>query len=289
MRYGIIDIGSNTVRAVVYDVSDSGFEVLENIAVGSKLFAYTIDGALSDEGIKWLSSAVMQLIAQTGEECSFCAFATSAFRDLENRYDVKTFLETVCGIEVYILSGEEEAECDREALINKGIKSGVAVDLGGGSCQIIAFDEEKVSLSVSLPLGCVRLKMMFSKKDIPDEEELRLVYEHTEKAVSEYLKSSDTLIMFGGTARTLSRLSVAAGYEQSEDEMSVQTLKKLTELTKEESSTELLKSVSGKRYETVPVGAMTLLAIAQGLGATKLLAPQISVRDGFLVKYILKK
>ena len=289
MRYGVIDIGSNTVRAVVYEVSDRDFEVVSNIAVGSKLFAYTKEHKLSDEGIKWLSSSVSRLIAQAGEDCSFCAFATSAFRDLENRDEVKTFIESICSIKVYILSGDEEAECDREALINKGIKNGVAVDLGGGSCQIIAFDEEKVSLSVSLPLGCVRLKMMLTKKDIPDEEELCAVYEHTGKAVSQYLKSSDTLIMFGGTARTLSRLAVAAGYEKGEAEMSVQTLKNLIGMTNEPDGVELLKDVSGKRYETVPVGATTLLCIAQGLGASRLLVPEISVRDGFLVKYLLKK
>ena len=287
MRYGIIDIGSNTVRAVVYDVNESGFEVISNIAVGSKLFAYTKDAILTEEGKKWLYLAVTELVAKSGAECDFCAFATSAFRDLENRDEVKEFIEALCNVKVYILRGEEEAECDRAALVNKGIKVGVAVDLGGGSCQIIAFDEEKVSLSVSLPLGCVRLKMMFSENDIPNEEELKAVYAHSEALASEYLKSSDALIIFGGTARTLSRLAVAAGYENSESEMSTETLEKLIAMIKSDDGIELLKTVAGKRYETVPVGATTLLCIARGVGAGKLVCPDISVRDGFLVKYIL--
>lgn len=287
MKYGIIDIGSNTVRAVVYEVENGITTAVSNIAAGSKLFNFTENSILTDSGISWLLATVSSLIKSSKEQCAFTAFATSAFRDISNKKDVAEMVETVCGVKVYILSGDEEAECDRIALTNKGINSATAVDLGGGSCQIIAFDEKCVSLAVSLPLGCVRLKRQFVMGEFPEDDEMERIYKHTETTVGKSFKESEKLVIFGGTARNLARLATIKGLEETEDEMSIETLKELTKIAKDESGKELIKSIAGKRYETVLVGACTLLCIAKKCKAGKIILPDVSVRDGFLMKYVL--
>ena len=113
-KIGIIDIGTNTIRAVGYN--DDIKPICETV-YQSNILKHTKGGILSAVGINELSIVIKKEIEFFNENEIFTiyAFATSAMRD------VKNFNEVVksCGIEIELLTEEEEAWCDFYALTNE--------------------------------------------------------------------------------------------------------------------------------------------------------------------------
>jgi exopolyphosphatase/guanosine-5'-triphosphate,3'-diphosphate pyrophosphatase len=169
MRSSVLDIGSNTMRVVVFDISGESVKTIFGKGMKSVIFENTQNGKLTEIGMAALSKAISDMCAMTEQfGCDYHAFATSAFRDLSNQQEVIDFIYKQNGIKIRVLSGEEEAECDYLGMRREtGAVRGLGVDLGGGSCQVITFDESGMTAAASLKLGTVRLKNTFVAGNIP--------------------------------------------------------------------------------------------------------------------------
>ncbi|MBQ7794337.1 MAG: hypothetical protein IJ366_07460 [Clostridia bacterium] len=281
----VIDIGSNTIRASVYERNGEQLVEVENFGEKSTIFEHTENGILTPCGIAELTQTLLKLTSSLKNTPA--AFATAAFRDLKNGGEVRAYIKKETGIDVELLSGETEAECDYLSLKSKiGSCSGIGLDLGGGSCQIFAFDKDGVSESISLPLGVKRLKRELVSGIIPTDEEREIIYNYVKTRIKTS-KSANTLYIMGGTARAILKLALAV-VGKKEAMITQDELKSLADFSLDESFLPIVKAVVKKRFDTVGIGAVVISAIAEKVASQRIEIVDCSVREGYIIRNQLK-
>lgn len=142
MIYGIIDLGSNTIRLSFYKYENGEIILLLNKKTMAGIAGYVKDGRLSKEGIKIACDVLKQykeIINNFGLEKVF-AFATASLRNISNTDEAVTEIKEITGFTVDIVLGEVEAIYDfigaSKAL---DIKEGIVFDIGGGSTEILMY------------------------------------------------------------------------------------------------------------------------------------------------------
>ena len=158
---GVIDIGSNSVRLVVYEgplrAPTPVFNEKELCGLGRHIAS---SGRLGDDAVNCALTTLRRFrgIADVLNVSILKVIATAAVRDAE---DGKSFIkeaEKVCRVPVQILTGEEEARISAQGVM-MGVPDadGIAADLGGGSVELVDIKQGKIRRTVTLPLGGLRL------------------------------------------------------------------------------------------------------------------------------------
>ena len=276
---GIIDIGSNTIRLVMYENGNK----LENISVTSEILHDTVDGHLTEIGTQKLCDAIGYLKNEAKGHPVY-ALATFAFRVLSNQEEVKKEVFEKTGVLIDVLSGKDEAKCDFSALLNEigPDKNGIGVDLGGGSAQIFAFDKEDLLFFDSYPIGAKKIKKIFVENVFPTKDETKEIEKYIEKYVKRVEYKSDTIYMMGGTAKTALRIYSFIKGTQNTEYIDVSELKELFEFLKSTTG-EIIKDVLKSRYDNMACGIMVMEEIATHFGAEKIVVLPCGVREGYLV------
>jgi exopolyphosphatase/guanosine-5'-triphosphate,3'-diphosphate pyrophosphatase len=183
-----IDIGSNTTRLIVAEVSGSSLHELERRTTITRL-GEGVDrsGSLSEAGIERVFETLAdyrRIVGELGVDRAL-ALATSAVRDASNGGDFLSEIESRFGFRVRLLSGSEEALLAfRGATIGRTLTQPVlVVDIGGGSTELIVGDASGPGFHVSLDIGAVRLTERYLHADPPASAEL----EHCATIVRELL------------------------------------------------------------------------------------------------------
>jgi exopolyphosphatase/guanosine-5'-triphosphate,3'-diphosphate pyrophosphatase len=180
MRLGVLDVGSNTVHLLVVD-AHRGAAPLPAYSHKIELrLAEHLDkhGDIDHSGAENLV-AFVQEAAQLAEDkgCeSVLAFATSALREAPNGEKVLERVRTETGVDLQVLSGNDEARLTFLAVRRWfGWSSGrlAVFDIGGGSLEIAAGSDEEPTIAVSVPLGAGRLTREGLTTDPPDKDEVR--------------------------------------------------------------------------------------------------------------------
>jgi exopolyphosphatase/guanosine-5'-triphosphate,3'-diphosphate pyrophosphatase len=204
----IVDIGSNSVRLVVY----SGATRLPSVIFNEKVMAglgrgMDATGALSEESQKRALTAMARfrlLVTRMGVVRTRVV-ATAAVRDAVN---AGPFLDAVrqIGFEPLVLSGEEEARLAALGVIS-GMPDadGVIGDLGGGSLELADVQNGAVRSRVSLPVGVLRLPSLGK----PDNSLLRRIRRQLEETDFARTARGRTFYLVGGSWRALARLDLA--------------------------------------------------------------------------------
>jgi exopolyphosphatase/guanosine-5'-triphosphate,3'-diphosphate pyrophosphatase len=167
-RIAAIDIGSNSIRQIVADVSASGqIRVVDELKAAPRLGAGLFEtNLLADEPMRLALEALVRmatLARQLGAK-RIEAVATSAVRDATNGAAFLTRVRQETGLKVRMLVGEEEARLAfRSALAHFELGHGRAVvmDIGGGSLELALSAEGLVERLISLPYGALRLTERF--------------------------------------------------------------------------------------------------------------------------------
>ncbi len=215
-RVAIIDMGSNSFRLIVMEyVPRLSFkltdEVRESVRIGEGM-----------SEVDLLRPAAIDRAARAAQIYgAFCrsfgiddviAVGTSAIRDARNRSRYIDRVKHETGIDVRVLSGEEEAYYGYLAAVNSTtLENGYVVDLGGGSMQITRVENRASTHSVSFPLGAVRCTEGFLLSDPATPGEIKRLSEHLREqlAMLDWLKFEPgmTLVGEGGTLRLIGRLA----------------------------------------------------------------------------------
>jgi exopolyphosphatase / guanosine-5'-triphosphate,3'-diphosphate pyrophosphatase len=158
---GVIDIGSNSVRLVVYEgalrAPTPVFNEKELCGLGRRVGS---SGRLGKEAVGCALTALRRFrsIADVLSVSTLKVIATAAVREAK---DGKTFIqaaEKICRVPVEVLSGDEEARiCAQGVLMGVPDADGIAADLGGGSVELVDIKNGEVRNAVTLPLGGLRL------------------------------------------------------------------------------------------------------------------------------------
>ncbi|MFN0169907.1 MAG: Ppx/GppA family phosphatase [Bryobacteraceae bacterium] len=183
-RYAAVDIGSNSVRMEVAEISppENGRTPAVRILASDREVTRLGEGVfragrVSPEAMA-LTGEVLARFAKTHQRFDLDGIrvvATSAIRDARNQEEFLTFASRAIGARVEVISGAEEAR-----LIHLGVqlrwphtgKRVLIVDIGGGSAELILGDRGSLGDAYSKPLGAVRLTEMFLKTDPPAPAEL---------------------------------------------------------------------------------------------------------------------
>ncbi|PAF23568.1 exopolyphosphatase [Terribacillus saccharophilus] len=209
--YAIIDIGSNTMRLVVYLRDKSGrIKEKENVKVVARLRNYlTADGVLDKKGIQTLVKTLhsFQEVTRFYELESTTCVATATVRHARNQQELLELVDKETDFTIRVLSDYEEAYLGYLAVANSTpFQDGITVDIGGGSTEVTYFENRKLRFYHSFPFGALSLKRQFVAGEKPTEEEL----EHIHTFVCEQLKTLDWLpdkqlpiIAIGGSARNV--------------------------------------------------------------------------------------
>jgi exopolyphosphatase/guanosine-5'-triphosphate,3'-diphosphate pyrophosphatase len=216
-RIAAIDIGSNSIRQIVADVSGGGgIQVVDEMKAAPRLAAGLVDtGVLDDDAmsravddIARMATLARQLGAQRVE-----AVATSAVRDASNGDEFIQRVHRQTGLHVRVLDGEEEARLSfRSALAHFDLGAGRAVvaDIGGGSLELVLSVDGVIERLSSLPLGAVRLTERFLADGSTSPKALRALRKEVRAQLRPHLPVRDwrgaPLIGSGGTFTNLAGL-----------------------------------------------------------------------------------
>lgn len=300
-KLAIVDLGSNTCRLVLFDVSPEGAfrltdQVSETVRIGADMFD---SGMLQPVPVQ----RAVQLLKMYAGLCSanriehVIATATSAVRDALNG---KEFVERVrreTGLALQILTGQAEAFYAYVGAMNGfAIQDGLIADLGGGSLELMHVKNRRPAGETSLPLGAVRLSDQFLQDDPIPKSAVQALVAHIDSQLqtSAFKPSGETLIALGGTARALAQvdqrrrnypLERLHGYELSAD--AVEDI--CRELLKKDYRARLkIKGLKDERADIIPAGAVVIRQLMRAAGARSLLISGRGLREGLLYEHLLK-
>lgn len=213
-RLGIVDLGSNTARLVVFSFEQGAwFRLADQIRQPVRLGEGLGRGGDLTEPAQIRARKALELFSDYARNTGVSrvdVLATSALRDASNRAE---FLEKVAplGLDISILSGREEAALGVLAVANSfEFADAWVLDLGGGSAQVSRMVARQFADGDAYPLGAVRLTESCLSKDPPTGKNVRRL----ERAVSQSLadvvdrmrRDSLPLVAMGGTIRNLARV-----------------------------------------------------------------------------------
>ena len=297
-QYAVVDIGANSVRMNIYDIdtADGSFSVSASARSMLGLAAYVKDGALTPDGCGKLFAVLREFLARANSvPCDgFAAFATASLRGLS--------IKEKLGIDIEIISGETEAGYDLAAIRYRfpEAKTGVLIDMGGGSTEIVAFDGETVRTAVSLPIGCVMLMKRFTdctkRNPFPKKENIARIRDYVKTTLAscpELQNLGGNAFLIGGTARAAAKLHSALTDEKPITDgytFSLSELQKTADAAFRDARKggKLLRSTVPDRITTVLPGLCAYLVIAEHMGLSAFTLSGAGVREGYLLEFIRK-
>ena len=213
MKQAIIDIGSNSMRLTVYEVAGETFKILFREKSMAGLAGYVEEGRLSPEGIARACSGLLEFRETLAalDITAVAVFATASLRNIFNTAEAVWAIQTATGFSVEVLSGTEEALLGYYgAGLEVHCTSGAFLDIGGGSTEVVVFDQGQPVQSASFRMGSLSLYRSYVKKILPGDGALKRMKEAIEETVEEKalldFSRCTHLICVGGTARAALKL-----------------------------------------------------------------------------------
>jgi exopolyphosphatase/guanosine-5'-triphosphate,3'-diphosphate pyrophosphatase len=189
-RYAAVDIGSNSIRMLAAElVPGSPLKTLASSRQVTRLGESVFRTGRISQGAMDLCSNVLAQMAEEYRNVGVVgvrALGTSALRDAGNQEEFLKRASDALQTTVEVISGQEEAR-----LIHLGVQSRwphptqrlLIIDIGGGSAELILSENGRMSQAFSKPLGALRLKEVFLKKDPPDAKDLHRVEEYIQERI----------------------------------------------------------------------------------------------------------
>ncbi|MEQ1790236.1 MAG: Ppx/GppA family phosphatase [Rickettsiales bacterium] len=290
-RIGIIDIGSNSIRLVVYDRNKRSPIPIYNekvlCALGKGL---SISGVLNPEGVVMGKNALRRFVAM-GHNMKITelhVIATSAIREAKDGRDFTRWLEQTYDVKANIISGEEEARLGAYAVCSSIHRpQGITADLGGGSLELVRVDGDIIGGYTSLPLGSLR--MIDESKG--DRDKLREIIDQKFAEIN-WLDNEITpnIYAIGGSFRALAKMHMMANNYplQILHEYTVDAKKFLCFVREIISlSIEKLEKYPGsaaKRSTALPGAAMVLESLIITSKPEKIIFSASGIREGYVYK-----
>ena len=297
MRLGVLDVGSNTIHLLVVDAHPGARPIpaATHKSVLRLMRYITADGAISDEGctaILAAISAAMRVAEQEGIE-ELLPFATSAIREAANGPELLERIRTETGVDLQVLSGEDEARLTFLAVRRwSGWSSGsiLLLDIGGGSLEIASGADEYPEVAVSVPLGAGRSTIRF----LPDDPPLR---DHARSTLATavdrfpHRRSDEHVIGTSKTIRSLARLagSTTAGPGGTERTVLRRAdladwVPRLAKMNAE--SRTALPGITADRTFQIVAGGVVLRETMRAFGVDELEVVPWALREGVILRYL---
>jgi exopolyphosphatase/guanosine-5'-triphosphate,3'-diphosphate pyrophosphatase len=302
-RIGIIDLGSNTTRLIVMAYQpDQSFklvdEVRENVRLAEGLGP---DRVLQEVPMRRAVEALKMFHAfcRATNVQRVVAVATSAVRDAANQEE---FVETVrreAGLDLRILSDDEEAYYGYMGVVNSlSITDGYVIDIGGGSTEVTEIYGRTFSRAVSKQAGIIRFSERYITSDPVSKQDFRKLQQGTVETFAEidWLKALPgyVLVGVGGTIRNLARIDQKRrNYPLGRLHAYVLTRKALDSIVNllRKSSKEERESISGlnrDRADVILAGAVIVQHLMRQGGFDEMVVSGAGLREGVFYEHFLR-
>ncbi|RHW39819.1 Ppx/GppA family phosphatase [Lysinibacillus yapensis] len=302
LKTAIIDIGSNTIRLVLYKYNKlEGLREFGNIKTVARLRRYLQpDGEMSEEGIKLLGQTLRSFkeIIDDYEVEDIKATATAAIRQAKNNKAIIERMKIETGIGIELLTEEKEAYFGFMAVAHSmNTPSAVTIDIGGGSTEITLFEEKTLKKATSFPFGTVSLKEKFVSGDIISEEEKIQMHDYVKKQFEQldWIKNMNLpVIAIGGSARNIAQVHQhLVDYPISGVHQYEMTKEQLTYVSTyfEGMTFEQLKQLDGlssDRADIISIALEVFRVLMAVVGADVFQISKKGLREGIIISRVLQ-
>jgi exopolyphosphatase/guanosine-5'-triphosphate,3'-diphosphate pyrophosphatase len=250
-------------------------------------------GRLSEEAIDRTVAALkdFRAVGDAAEARSWIAVATSAVRDAANSGELVDRVRREVGLQVRVIDGDAEARwAFTGAVSGLQVEDGWALDVGGGSMELLRFRAREAIGSRTLPLGGLRLSDRFLHGDPPSKEELAALREHVNRSLLTEgigpLEGGERVVGTGGTIRNLAKMDRRRGpYPIPRLHGYVLTTKRLADLAVSLASRRLgrrrsLPGLNADRADSIVGGALAALTALEVLGGSEVIVSGQGLREG---------
>ena len=306
--YAVIDLGSNTIRLVVYEVKDDrcppytsrDFKSLINDKVMAGLSAFVDEsGEFSEDGVRRAAS-VLKGHAKRARyfDCrQVDVFATAVLRNAANSAQAVAAIERESGLAIDLLSARDEAHlgfvgatCDRE------IERGTLVDIGGGSTEITRIEGGRDYDDVSLGQGSLSSYAAFVRAILPAPEEMDAIERAFRARLAALPRAdayrADVVYGIGGSVRAAAKMHAQVSRELVRPKtMTAADIRAILERcrTDPDAFAHLALKASAERVHTLVPGCLILNALMETFGAKQLDICKYGVREGYLIERVLRR
>jgi exopolyphosphatase/guanosine-5'-triphosphate,3'-diphosphate pyrophosphatase len=298
----VLDLGSNTVHLLLVDAHYGAAPVpASKLKMPLRLSEHLgADGSVEDSAVEQLIDFVSrgQALAEDKGATEIMAFATSAIREAANGEQVLARVHAETGLEIQVLSGEDEARMTFLAARRWfGWSSGriLLLDIGGGSLELASGTDEEPDVAASVPLGAGRLTRDFLQGDPPSPDAVRGLRRHARAHIAEvvgHLRRVGEPRMAVATSKTFKQLARIAGAAPSSDGIHVRRVlraadlhdlvPRLSGMTAAERSR--IPGVSEGRSEQMVAGAVVAEAAMDLLELDELVICPWALREGIILR-----
>lgn len=291
-KIGVIDIGSNSIRLVVYD----GIRRAPLAIFGDKAFCQLgkgleKSGKINPQGKSEAKTVIKRLLtmAELSDVVELHVLATAAVRDAKDGREFVADLEKTFGLHIRIISGEKEAKLAAfgvRASIHQPI--GLVGDLGGGSLELVAVEKDRLSEQATLPIGALRLQDVTGE----DEKKLRRLVDKALDSLPWLSKTPQpAFYAVGGSFRMLGKLlqmhtdyplDILHNYRASRKHV-LEMLEQICAMPKKQQEQ---LPVSAKRRPALIPAAVVLRALLERSGAQTVVFSTAGIREGYLFEQL---
>lgn len=289
----VIDIGSNSGRIVVVEMSNGHLSTIADGRVPLRLATELKRGRLGGSAIERTVAAVRDFaaIASAVGASATVAVATSAVRESANADDLVARVRRETGVDVQIVSGADEARLSFVGAVNGlAVNSGMLLDVGGGSVEVTTFRDRALKATWTLPLGALRMSQGFFEHDPPTTGEVRAMVDAVHAKLMEAqipaLAGGDVLIGTGGSVRALAKIDRRErtwpipkihGYE-----LSAGRVAGLAELLRDRSTAKRarMRGVNHDRADSIAAGALVTATVMRQVEASAIVVAGQGLREG---------
>ena len=295
-RVSVIDIGSNSVRMVVYEkTSRFAFHLLHEAKTKVRISedAYKNGHNLQKVPMQRTFEALKDFvsISSSFKVKKVLCVATSALRDAPNKKEFINRVSKQLKLNIKVIDGTREAYLGGVACANllPQQENALSIDIGGGSTEFCVIDGKDVKRNISLNLGTVRLKELFFDTNKVDEA---ITYIDSKLELLDGIDTS-TLIGIGGTFRAVSAaimenqnypLDKLHAYEYSDT-----LFKKFISDVLDADEKQLKKlGIKSERFDIIKPGVLILDRVIKKINIKRLLTSGVGVRDGVYLSDLLR-
>ncbi len=287
-RVGVVDVGSNSVRLVVFDGAARSPAYFFNEKIMCALGAGLAEtGRLNPEGRVRAVDAMIrfQAIAESLGLDDLYAVATAAVRDASDGPDFVEDVARATGIRIYVIDGEEEARLSAQGVLLGWPGSyGLVCDIGGASMELAEISGGRVGKRISSALGPLKLRDVKGGK-----KGRKAVIKDTVKALHDHMgPQSDRLFLVGGSWRALARVDMERrAYPMNvlhEYRMTARDVSKTADFLKAHDLEDLRQrcGISEARMALVPIAADVLRAVVRTFKPRDIAISSYGIREGML-------
>jgi exopolyphosphatase/guanosine-5'-triphosphate,3'-diphosphate pyrophosphatase len=296
MRVAAIDCGTNSIRLLIADIDGNNFrEVVRDMEIVRLGQGVDETGQFHPDAIARTLAAVDKFAAEIAkrgvEKIRFCA--TSATRDATNRHLFVDGVRERLGIELEVISGEEEAALSFAGAIKDLDPSNgpfLVVDIGGGSTEFV-FGTSTVEAARSVNIGCVRMTERHFATDPATPEQIEAARSDIQAAIAQAaaivpITQAKTLVAVAGTATTVA----AAALDLPDYDRYAIHLSRISAQQTHDAATMFATSTREQRLalgymhpgrvDVIAAGSLVLSEIMKATGASEFVASESDILDG---------